>query len=279
MKINHRIVIWLLFILGIITHFSLIYIENLWLPSWIWSNELLHTAIEISGCIISIFSAIFLYFLYKSKAINFSGIIISASLISMGILDGYHAITPPGNTFVFLHSTATFMGGIFLSLLIFKKQLKPYPLELIFSAVAISFLVCIYVFIFKENVPNMLIETKFTDIAVLLNVGRGILFFIGAIQFYFLRNKKANSIYEFLFLVIFILIGLAAVMFFKSSLFSLSWWGWHFLRLIAFSFAFGFFFISYLEQQHELITTNRNLEKANNLIKFNNEELRKEIKS
>lgn len=271
-KLTHKRSIWILLIAGIAFHFVSLVIENFFYPNFYWDNLLIHTAVEIAGTIICIYSATFLISLYNLKTINFSGIFISTSLISMGILDGFHALYEPGEKFVFLHSISTFLGGFFLSLIYFKSQLKHLFKVFIFLSISVPITIGIYVALPSTAVPQMLINNEFSTIAKILNIGGGVLFFLGGYKFYF-GNSSNKTKYELLFFALFILVGLAAAMFQSSSLFSFTWWGWHFLRVIAYFFALGYIIISYKEQNQNLLSINAELEIANQKINYQNEQL------
>ena len=97
----------------------------LW-PNVLWIAEIPYTAIEILGSFAAILLAVFIIARYRQQ----SGILyISAGLMAMGILEGFHAISPPGSTeFVWLHSFAGISGGVFFTLYVLTK-ITHFPIQ------------------------------------------------------------------------------------------------------------------------------------------------------
>ena len=88
-------------------------VHNHW-PDWRWANEPFHSAIVVLGAIIFIFMAfvIFQGTQYHGGHLNFPAM----GFLTMGIFEGVHAASPPGNTFVFLHTVGSLSGGLYFAL-------------------------------------------------------------------------------------------------------------------------------------------------------------------
>jgi hypothetical protein len=95
----------------------------------------------------------------------------SCGLIGMGVLDGFHAASVPGNTFVWFRGTATLMGGIGFSLVRLPERVGHWRLTkylpLVFFVIAM--LIGIVSAGWPQTLPAMLKDQKFTATPRLLN--------------------------------------------------------------------------------------------------------------
>lgn len=156
-------------------------------------NIPLHAAIEMSGAIIAIVVAYLLILLNstnRGSSFNYS---ISAALLAMGFLDALHAITPPGNNFVWFHNSASLLGGIFfvsvwLPEKITQKSVKYLPLLAITTAIFVGLLS----FVLPMQVPLMISSSGFTEFSKYLSIFSGLLMVIAAIRLYE-RQRDTNK--------------------------------------------------------------------------------------
>jgi diguanylate cyclase (GGDEF)-like protein/PAS domain S-box-containing protein len=233
-------ILWAIIIASLLIHILSMVVGHTVLSDWHWTGVAVHTALEMSGAITALFVAIFLLRYERFGRGTHFNIRIAAALISMGVLDGFHAIVTPGNTFVWLHSIATFYGGLLFSFIFLPAKWLTFnasywPRIALISAMAIG----MTSFIYPEFIPLMIQNGEFTLIAILLNAIGGILLFASAIQLLLTYQKHKNTD-DLLFGLHCSLFGAAAITFQQSSLWDTPWWGWHILRFLAYAVALWF---------------------------------------
>ncbi len=232
------------------------------LPEWRWDDELFHVLLEGGGALIGFGLAFIVTGMIKKERLGVNYIWLAACFISMGTLDMAHAITPPGETFVWLHSTATFFGGLFAVLIWLPLSAsdrffnKWFLSTLLISSLAFSALSIIR----PEAALPMLTEEKlFTWSAKFFNIAGGI-GFLGA-WFYFAREYHLHHHREsYFFSNHFCLFGLAGLVFEASMLWDGNWWLWHMLRVFAYILLMLHFGGLYWKDIEELARLNRELE-------------------
>jgi diguanylate cyclase (GGDEF)-like protein len=141
-----------------------------------------------------------------------------------------------------LHSLATFLGGFVFAFL----SLPQSQSSVIRQTVSLTLLTCgigFFSLIYPDLAPTMVTEQGFTITANVLNLLGGVFLLIAAVRLV-IEYKKTNSTDDLLFCVHCFLFGLAALMFQSSMLWDASWWGWHYLRLLAYVAALVFVFFS-----------------------------------
>ncbi|NQZ05705.1 MAG: diguanylate cyclase [Algicola sp.] len=233
-------ILWVIIAGSLTIHMVVMIIGHTILADWRWTGLAVHTSLEISGAIIALFVAMFLLRYERYGQGTHFNVHIAAALICMGVLDGFHAIVEVGNTFVWLHSIATFSGGLLFVLVFIPKQWYTFsaiswPLFVLGGSLVLGLMS----FAYPEVIPTMIVNKQFTFWAVLLNVVGGIALFISAIKLIW-SYQRYNNIDDLLFCLHCSLFGAAAIMFQQSSLWDTSWWGWHILRLLAYAIALWF---------------------------------------
>ncbi len=188
----------------------------------------------------------------------------ACALLSMGVLDLFHAAVMPGNTFVWFHSTATFSGGVMFAC-VWLVGLGPKSRgESVLPALALaaSVLFAVGSRLFSTELPAMLFEGEFTPLAGMLNLGGGLGFLVGGGFFIhrFVRDRDAE---DWLFAVHTVLLGTAGLLFDRSILWDAAWWWWHGLRGVAYLAALTYAIRSYLHSERELASANRELTQHN----------------
>lgn len=245
------------FIVGVIIVSGLLHALSLavgltWLKDWRWQHLPFHSVVEITGSAIALLVAYLIVLLDKrGKGTNFN-MPIAGGLIGMGVLDGMHAILHPGQSFVWLHSAATFFGGLLFSLVwLPPKQLKKFnhnwPLSVLIASLSLG----VVTLVFPSAIPKMVTPAGFTPLAVSLNIIGGILLLSAAVKLY-LSYRRTDNIDDLLFVLHCSMFGAAAIMFEQSTLWDLPWWGWHILRLIAYGVALWFAMRSDLIEQAKI---------------------------
>ena len=86
------------------------------LSYWSWQNLLIHTTVEALGGLIAWLMASMILVMHRRNQIEPVHFWTSCALLGMGTLDLLHSCVSPGITFVWLHSTATLVGGIFFAM-------------------------------------------------------------------------------------------------------------------------------------------------------------------
>ena len=173
---------------------------------------------------------------------------IATALLSMGALDFLHAIVPPGNNFVWFHSTATMVGGVFFGGIWLSNilQNKTKLLPLVICVLSIYF--ATWSLQMPNDVPRMFSsDGTFSLLARFLNIGGGLGFIAGCLYLY-KRYQKTNLKDYFLLAVHCLLFGMAGILFELSELWDAAWWWWHVLRFGAYVVLAIFFIRGVLEK-------------------------------
>lgn len=233
--------------------------------SWRLISLPLHAVLEASGAMIALVLA-WVIFVLNSHKPKFTFLHRSSfAFLMMGVFDLFHAMQPPGELFVWLHTLAIFMGGILYSLVWlpdFKTSQRSYRLIPIL-ALSIAVLASVGSILFPETLPRMLDEKgNFTNAANLMNIIGGSLFVLAS--FYFVKRYLQSPDWtNLIFIGHTMLFGSAGILFFFSTVWDLSWWFWHFLRLIA--YMIGLYFITqlFIQNRQTLLHRNQQLKAGN----------------
>lgn len=207
------------------------------LQEWRFEHLPFHSAIEFSGTLIALLVAYYLIILHRRNEGTSFNIIIAGALTAMGVMDGVHALAEPGQLFVWLHSVATFFGGLLFSMILLPHRFisKLNLFWPVWSGV-LSLAVCFLSVIFASSLPKLIDPQGFTLLAIMLNFVGGILLLMAAVKL-LLRYRESKNSDDLLFVLHCFMFGLAAIMFQQSLLWDVSWWGWHALRFAAYAVA------------------------------------------
>ncbi|MBN4078281.1 response regulator [Nitrospina gracilis] len=222
-------------------------------PEFRWNNMIFHTVIETLGGFVAVVIASLFLELLKNEEKKQHRIWVSCGLFSMGLIDIFHATVPLGNNFVWLHSLATFTGGIFFSFIWIGKGFETDRRFDLFPRVVLvgSLMISLISITFPNQMPSMVIDEEFTTFAKTFNFIGGIGFFIAAIRFHCLLQEIKDRENYFL-LVLCLLFGSASVLFELSQLWDGPWWWWHILRFTAYLTIFILEISRYLESQKKM---------------------------
>jgi len=206
------------------------------LPTFHWNYQLFHVLLEGGGALIAFTLALFVTTMIKQQRLAINYIWLIACFISMGILDLAHSQTPPGQAFVWLHSSATLIGGFFAALIWLperiSKKFAHKEFLLILTIICIGF--SIWSIVYPEMSLAMLDEhKKFTLSAAFFNLVGGIGFIV-AWGYFALKYHQQHHPDSFYFSNHFCLFGLAGLLFETSILWDGNWWLWHSLRAFAY---------------------------------------------
>ena len=233
-------VLWFILSLSLAIHVLCLVAGKTWLRDWRWPHDPFHATVEMAGGIIALGVAWMLLSLERLRAGTSYNIWIAAALVGMGILDSLHAMVYAGQAFVWLHSTATLVGGLLFALVWlptnWQRNARRWPwlvtcAVLIFGGISMRW---------PELMPQMVNDDKlFTAWAKGLNIVGGVLLFAAAVRLV-LTYRQTRNVDDLLFCLHCSLFGAAAIMFEQSALWDLPWWGWHLLRLMAYGVALWF---------------------------------------
>ncbi|MHC4320692.1 MAG: PAS domain-containing sensor histidine kinase [Planctomycetota bacterium] len=232
----------------------------IFLSYWFWQNLLIHTAVEALGGFIAWLIAVIILVMHRRNQIEPVHIWTSCALLGMGTLDFLHSCVPPGTTFVWLHSTATLVGGVFFAMTWLPQRIAKSrhisSLPVIIPVAASIFGVCSI--LFPQLLPAMVSQGKFTLTARLFNISGGILFLSAAVRFC-IKYKKSGNREDFIFTNHCLLFGIAGLLFELSVLWGAGWWWWHFLRLTAYLLALCYLFVIYRRLEETVRVVNKQL--------------------
>ncbi|MBN2782985.1 MAG: EAL domain-containing protein [Campylobacterales bacterium] len=245
-----------------------LYMQNF--SQWRYVSVPLHSLLEASGAMIAFIISAIIFLMYKSL-LEFNHFHrASFALLSMGVFDAFHAMTYPGEMFVWLHSLAIFFGGIIFALVwmpdtkVSRGSYIYLPIVISFASIAVSIISMSY----PDIVPQMLNEkNEFTDTANILNMVGGSMFVVAS--FYFIKKYIQNhELDDLLFAGHTMLFGSAGILFFFSTLWDMQWWFWHSLRLLAYIVSLYFMFEVFYKNVKKLEYSNKKFFHTN--INLNN---------
>ncbi len=227
------------------THGFFLLAGGTWMADWRWPSHAVHGAVEMSGALIAILVAGMLLAVDRRGAGTNFNIWIAGALVGMGLLDGLHALVDAGQTFVWLHSVATLIGGALFALVWAPPQWQARLTQRWVGFVAAgTFTLGVASMLFPGATPPMLVHVEsgaleFSIWAKSLNLVGGVLFLAASIPLV-QSYRRTGNVDDLLFCLHTALFGAAATLFEQSQLWDLPWWGWHILRLTAFGVALWF---------------------------------------
>jgi diguanylate cyclase (GGDEF)-like protein/PAS domain S-box-containing protein len=250
---------------GAIVPIGLTLLFNTQLSESYWINIALHSLVEGVGSIIAVILAVFIIIMRINNQLRPRYLWVASTMLVMGLLDGFHAAITPGEAFIWLHSLATLAGGIVIALVILPEhtslhlrlQWTPHLATLFAITTGITSL------LLPDWIPVMQNGGQFTLFAQMLNIVGGIGFISAWIHYTFLeRHILADE--RLLLANHCLLFGVAALLFQESSLWDLTWWLWHLLRLAAYLALLIFFVRLYHQETIQL-------QLSKNVIKYTDE--------
>lgn len=226
-----------------------------------WIDVPLHSVAEALGSFTALSLAVLVLLLQKNKRIPGYYIWVSCALVAMGVLDLFHSLSPPGESFVWLHSMAVLVGGFLFALVWLPSRIarsrvaSRLPVVVSLSVIIFS----IFSAAFPDIFPAMISEGAFTSSARAINILGGLLFLSAAV--YFVARYRSEHRYEDLLFTNFCLLnGWAGLLFQLSELWYVYWWFWHLLRLIAYFIIISYIFVAFQAEEKELVQTNKTLQ-------------------
>jgi len=231
-------------------------------PTWQLKHEAFHAVIETLGCMLALGIAGFLLMRQGEKGNEYK-LWLACSMLSMAILDAFHASVEPSREFICLHSTAQFIGGVFIALIWLPERLaqtrNAKQLPKVFVAAAGLF--GVISLSFPEILPTMMSNGRFTFVPQMLNLTGGVLFFAGLVYFA-CRFSHDRDNTHLLFTAYCLMFAVSGVTFGRSGLWGAGWWLSHLVRLGAYVIAFSYVSIN-TAAEYLRLTQEETLDKVN----------------
>ena len=232
-------------------------ISHLFLRGWRWDSIPAHSVAEAVGAFAALTLAILLLMQKKTERAGEYRVWVSCGLIGMGLLDLFHALPQPGQAFVWLHSMAVLVGGVFFAMVWLSDDMARSGLGKALPWI-VAFVIGIFGLLslaFPGALPMMVKGGIFTPAAKAINIAGG-LFFLAATVFFILRYRAGRDLADILFAILSLLFGVSGILFELSTLWDAAWWLWHLLRLIAYMIALGYLFVIFqqirIKQQQQV---------------------------
>ena len=230
--------------------------------AWQLKHEALHAVMETLGCMMALGIASFLL-MRQSEEGNAYKLWPACAMLSMAILDAFHASVAPGREFVFLHSAAQFIGGVLIMMTWLPGRFarKPFAADLPKVLATGCGLLGIVSLLLPEVLPAMMNNGRFALAPQLLNFAGGVLFLAGLV--YFARRfccDRDNT--GLLFTAYCLLFAAAGLTFGISGLWGAAWWLSHVIRLCAYVVAFGCVSVGTSADYRRILRTEEALRKA-----------------
>jgi diguanylate cyclase (GGDEF)-like protein len=226
-----------------------------------WINYPLHTFVESLGAFIALLIEVLILMLGIYERLPVRYIWIISALISMGVLDGFHAITQEIQSFVWLHSMAMLSGGLIFAFIWLPDEIarRVYRRGLPLMFLAAMSIIGVFTLISPSSVPLMIEAGEFTALARIMNLTGGILF-LAAAGYFLLQHRSSNSRDNTIFSSHCLLFGLSGVLFEYSVPWDGVWWFWHLLRFAAYALVLYYFFLLSHAEERQLHLLNSELE-------------------
>jgi PAS domain S-box-containing protein len=203
--------------------------------------EPLHSVLEGLGGIIAVILATFLL---NRKREQQDGrlVLVALGLISMGLLDAFHAASAPGDGFILLRSASGLAGGFWFALICLPRAVAAaarFRRSVPWVVGAIAGLFGVWTFLAPGSLPVMLRGDAFTPSAAAINVIAAALFLPAAARLSLdFRRQRRSEIYLLAWMAG--LFGIAHAIFPFMGLGGQGWMLFHVVRLAAYVLALGF---------------------------------------
>jgi PAS domain S-box-containing protein len=215
-------------------------------PAWRWEHHPVHALVEGAGALVALIVAGLIFLMRRSGQGTPALFWAACALLGMGVLDGFHAATHAGRAFVWLHSIATFVGGMLFASVWLPDAVTLHPRmqKLPLVIIVVATYAAVLSLVFSDQLPAMTDAQGFTWTARSLNFLGGVGFLAAA--WLLIRRRAGTGLDEnLLFAHHCLLFGVAGLVFLGSALWDASWWLWHFLRLVAYLVVLFYFFDMY----------------------------------
>ncbi len=213
----------------------------------IFIAERLHEAVELAGTCIALGVASLLLLRERQERDRSHLLWMVAALVAMGLVDGTHAISEPGEPWSWLRHGATLVGGLLFGLiwLPVPESVRRHRRRMVGVVVAAAVTGSLLVRFGTEWLPAPWTtradgHTVYTNAVTIVNLFGGIGFLSGSL--FFLnryRRRPEREQEDLVFAANALLFSVAAISFGYSKLWEADWWAWHAFRLMAFLVVVG----------------------------------------
>ncbi len=196
---------------------------------WSWVHPPFHSALEGCGAVVALLLAWLVAELdRRGEGTSFNPQVIAA-LVCLGLLDGFHAVTHPGDAFVWLRGTSTFACGAMALLVWLPRRWVAGVSKWLFPSLAVALAAAFASTAALGYLPPMLEDGRLTDTAKWLNLSGGFLLAVAALRLFLVwrQNRRTD---DFLFCFVGSLTAGAAITLANSEMWSGTWWISHALR-------------------------------------------------
>lgn len=252
-------------------------IFDVFLMHSVWIYPPFHAVVEGGGAFVAFALAFLILLSEKYRTNPVYGVWVLCALLGTGVLDLFHAVSSAGDNFVWLHSLAILVSGLFFALtwipsrFVSLRLAQWLPRLVVLMTAGTAF----FSFRFPETIPVMVSGGKFSVTAGGLNIAAGLLFLMAAGRFMTLYRARPNWL-ELVMAGFCALSGAAGILFDYSRLWCPVWWWWHCLRLFAYFIVVWFIVLFYQRVMEELREANAELERSNNALQRETQE-RKDV--
>lgn len=204
-----------------------------WLD-WRWHAMPLHSTVESIGGIASIAMAIVLVE-RQGESSNGKFQSLGLGFLAMGVLELFHAMAQPGNSFVLLRNVASFAGGVGF-VLAYLRRTHQHPSQKPWQPWGVAAAAALFgswALAFPDHIPEMVRNGRFTPTAVAPQ-GLACLCFLVATVRCLLDYRRSKRREDFIFASLALMFGVAELVFMYSVPWDSRWWFWHLLRLAAY---------------------------------------------
>lgn len=198
----------------------------------------LHAVVESFGAAVALFVTSLILIFHRDQRISEMPLAVPLGLTGMGLLDLFHAAVGPGEAFVWLHSLATFVGGLMFATVSIPLGRRPASENFVALVIVALIVVAAGALTLWQGqwIPAMLVEGEFTLSARLLNLTGGVFFLFAAYHLNRLYDHQGEKNHR-LFALHCALFGTAGLIFELSTVWDAAWWWWHVMRLTAYCIA------------------------------------------
>lgn len=264
--------------ISMVIHVGCLVACRIWFPNSVWVLYPLHAAVETSGALIALWVAWTLLRLEERGIGTSFNVWIASGLIAMGTLDGAHGLMEAGPLFVWTHSSATFLGGLLFAATWCPSDWQKKLRHRLPIGVLVMCLLLVTLFVvWPRLIPPMVIGKNFSGWAIALNFLGGF-FLLAAGARLIVAWVTIHNADDLLFCLHFVLFAAAAFMFQLSKLWDLPWWGWHFLRLLAYAFALLFVVLTELRDQQAFAVRAKELARLSATLEQRVHEMTREVR-
>ncbi len=202
-----------------------------------WVQVSLHAVMEATGAVIALIVGLAIALFGRDREITLLPLAVSLGLLCMGILDGLHAMMPPGNRFVLLHSLAMLCGGLMFAGILLplgRSSACRHLITVLVTAVLVSLVgLAVVSGVLLPDAPD---SQSFLARVQWLNNAGGVLCLVAALKLNQLYNRQQERNLQ-LFALHCALFGLAGLSFEVATMWQANWWWWHLVRFVAYVIA------------------------------------------